>query len=407
MSRSSAGSRPSSGAYSAELFRWFEQHAVPVMRRLGDWPFVVAVREALPWSIVGLAAAFAVVLFVAPQSAGTSPSLGLRIAGALLPAFGVMAAVLAVMLPIRFARAGGYAVAPMTAGSVAAFIAALPHAVAHDAVAYLRTVGPSGLFLAMLACGLTAAFAWVLRSRHSPWRQWLAALLAVSFFVLLALVHVSPSALIGHAMQPIARMGDSYIALIVIVLVQSLLWTAGVHGPALLATIVTPVYLTMQMQNTHAYATHAPLPFIVVTSLFLFVFPGGSGSTLPLAAMLSFSKVKHLRRVGRLTIAPAICNINDPLIFGLPIVFNPYLIVPFVVTPLVLATLTYVAVAVGFVARPAFYVPSSVPEFVSTYLATQDVRSFVLVAVNIAIATVLYYPFVRAYERHLEAAPAA
>ena len=103
MSRSSAGSRPSSGAYSAELFRWFEQHAVPVMRRLGDWPFVVAVREALPWSIVGLAAAFAVVLFVAPESAGTSPSLGLRIAGALLPAFGVMAAVLAVMLPIRFA----------------------------------------------------------------------------------------------------------------------------------------------------------------------------------------------------------------------------------------------------------------------------------------------------------------
>ena len=215
----------------------------------------------------------------------------------------------------------------MTAGSVAAFIAALPHAVAHDAVAYLRTVGPSGLFLAMLACGLTAAFAWVLRSRHSLWRQWLAALLGVSFFVLLALVHVSPSALIAHAMQPIARMGDSYIALIVIVLVQSLLWTAGVHGPALLATIVTPVYLTMQMQNTHAYAAHAPLPFIVVTSLFLFVFPGGSGSTLPLAAMLSFSKVKHLRRVGRLTIAPAICNINDPLIFGLPIVFNPFRLV--------------------------------------------------------------------------------
>jgi PTS system cellobiose-specific IIC component len=59
------------------------------------------------------------------------------------------------------------------------------------------------------------------------------------------------------------------------------------------------------------------------------------------------------------------------------------------------------------VARPAFYVPSSVPEFVSTYLATQDVRSFVLVAINITVATLLYYPFVRAYERHLEAAPAA
>jgi lactose/cellobiose-specific phosphotransferase system IIC component len=324
----------------------------------------------------------------------------------LLPAFGVMAAVLAVVLPVRFARCARYAWAPMTAGSVLAFAAALPHGHANGIVDYLRTVGPSGLFLAMFGCGLTASFAWLLRSRDSLPRQWLAAACAAGFFVGLALLHVSPSAIIAQTMQPIARMGDSYVALIVIVLVQTLLWSAGVHGPALLATIVTPVYLTMQMQNTHAYANHAPLPFVVVTSLFLFVFPGGSGSTLPLAAMLAFSRIKHLRRVGRLTIVPAIFNINDPLIYGLPIVFNPYLIVPFVVAPLVLATLTYVAVSAGFVARAAFYVPSSVPSFVSTYLATQDVRSCVLVAINIALATLTYYPFVRAYERHLESTAA-
>jgi cellobiose PTS system EIIC component len=384
------------------------------MRRLGDWPFVVAVREALPWSIGGLAVAFAGVLLVSPHSLSSGgSSLGLRIAGALLPAFGAMAAVLAVALPLRFARAAGYLAAPITAGSILAFAAALPHWSAalprwsaEGLVAYLRTVGPSGLFLAMIACGLTAACAWLLRSRGSAARQWLAAGLAVAFFLVLMLVHVSPAGLIAQAMQPVARMGDSYIALIVIVLAQSLLWSAGVHGPALLATIVTPVYLTMQMQNTHAYSAHAPLPFIVVTSLFLFVFPGGSGSTLPLAAMLAFSRVKHLRRVGRLTVVPALFNINDPLIFGLPIVFNPYLIVPFVVTPLVLATLTYAAVATGFVARAAFYVPSSIPTFVSAYLATQDVRSFVLVAINIALATALYYPFVRAYERHLDGTPA-
>jgi cellobiose PTS system EIIC component len=405
MSRSSAESRPSSGAYSAALFRWFERRAVPVMRRLGDWPFVVAVRDALPWSIGGLAVAFVAVLFVQPAALGHSASLGLRIAGALLPAFGVMAAVLAVALPLRFARCARYAPVPTVAGSAFAFLAALPHRTAPDVVAFLRTVGPSGLFLAMSACGLTAFFAWLLRSRESVARQWLAAAMAIAFFVGLALLGVVPSALIAEAMHPIARMGDSYLALIVIVLAQSLLWSAGVHGPALLATIVTPVYLTMQMQNTHAYSAHSPLPFIVVTSLFLFVFPGGSGSTLPLAAMLSFSRVKHLRRIGRLTILPALCNINDPLIFGLPIVFNPYLIVPFIVVPLILATLTYAAVAFGFVARAAFYVPSSIPSFVSAYLATQDVRSFALVAINIAIATVVYYPFVRAYERHLEVTP--
>jgi cellobiose PTS system EIIC component len=68
----------------------------------------------------------------------------------------------------------------------------------------------------------------------------------------------------------------------------------------------------------------------------------------------------------------------------------------------VLATVTYIAVVTGFVSRAAFYVPSSVPTFVSTYLATQDLRAIALAALNIALATAMYYPFVRAYERHVE-----
>jgi PTS system cellobiose-specific IIC component len=155
------------------------------------------------------------------------------------------------------------------------------------------------------------------------------------------------------------------------------------------------------MQNTHAFGMHAPLPYIVVVSLFLFVFPGGAGATLPLAGLLALSQVQRLRRVGRMTLLPALFNINDPLIFGAPVVFNPYLVIPFVGAPLVLATLTYVVVSAGLVARPAFYVPSSVPTLISTYLATGDVRAIALVIVNIALATIIYYPFVRAYERHV------
>jgi PTS system cellobiose-specific IIC component len=75
--------------------------------------------------------------------------------------------------------------------------------------------------------------------------------------------------------------------------------------------------------------------------------------------------------------------------------------VPFVGVPVVLATITYAAVATGLVARAAFYVPSSVPTFVSTYVATQDLRAIALAALNIAVATAMYYPFVRAYERHV------
>jgi cellobiose PTS system EIIC component len=373
------------------------------MRRLGELPFIVAVREALPWSFIGLAAAFVAIL-IAQRNAGAphTSSLGLRLASALLPAFGVMAMALVVVLPLRLARVTRYGAAPLLLGSAGAFAFALPRPFGPDAIAYLRILGASGLFIAILACGITGAWMSATSRRlRAPIAQYFGALLAIGTFGVLFALHFSLSAAIVAAMHPIARLGDTYLALIAIVAIETLLWTAGVHGPAMLAAIVTPVYLTMQMQNTHAFTLHAPLPFIVVVSLFLFVFPGGAGATLPLAALLAISRVPRLRRVGRATFLPALFNLNEPLLFAAPVVFNPHLVVPFVGAPLVLATVTYLAVATGIVARAAFYVPSSVPTLVSTYLATQDLRAIALAALNIGLATVIWYPFVRAYERHL------
>lgn len=401
MSRSSVASKQSSAASKA--FRAFEARAVPVMRRVGGLPFVVAVREALPWSFIGLAAAFVAVLAIQLRSGmPQSLSLGLRVASALLPAFGIMAATLVVVLPLRLARATRYAATPLLAGSIVGFVLALPRPFGPDPVSYLRLLGPSGLFIAILTCGVTGA--WIAAARRRlpalP-ADYAGALLAIVTFAALAALRVSLAATIAAAMHPIARLGDTYLALIVIVAIETILWTAGVHGPAMLAAIVTPVYLTMQMQNTHAFTLHAPLPYVVVVSLFLFVFPGGAGATLPLAGLLAISHVPRLRRVGRATLIPALFNLNEPLLFAAPVVFNPHLVLPFVVAPLVLATVTYAAVALGFVSRAAFYVPSSVPTFVSTYLATQDFRAIALAAFNVVLATAIWYPFVRAYERHV------
>jgi len=374
------------------------------MRRVGELAFVAAVRDALPWSFIGLGIAFAAILSEQLLT-GTAPretSLGLRIAAALLPSFGIMAATLVVVLAIKLSRAARYALTPLLAGSAAAFALSLPRPFGPDPISYLRSLGASGLFIAILACGVTAGWiALVRRILRAPIADWTGALLGVGTFLALAALHVSLPAAIASAIGPLARLGDTYVALLVIVFVETLLWTAGVHGPAMLAAIVTPVYLTMQQQNTHAFTLHAPLPYIVVVSLFLFVFPGGAGATLPLAALLAISGVPRLRRVGRMTFVPALFNLNEPLLFAAPVVFNPHLVIPFVGAPLVLATVTYAAVASGLVARAAFYVPSSVPTVVSTYLATFDPRAVALAALNIALATLIYYPFVRAYERHV------
>lgn len=322
--------------------------------------------------------------------------LGLRISGALLPAFGVMGAALAPALGWVYAKRSELPPLPASLGCLAAYLIALPP-LDRPLLDYLQLVGPSGLFVALGVGGVFAAGAALNRN------GWLGALLVVVAALALRLDHVSVAALVQAFLAPLGRLGDTYLALILIVAIEMMLWTVGLHGPALLAAVVTPVYLTLQMQNTHAFQTHHALPHVVVVSLFLFVFPGGSGSTFPMAIMFALSRVKRLRTLGRVALLPAFFNVNEPLLFGAPVVLNPYLIPPFVIAPLALATTTYLAVVNGFVARPAFYVPSTVPTLVSTVLATLDPRAIALVVVNIALAALIYWPFVRAYEKHVEA----
>ncbi len=321
------------------------------------------------------------------------PGLGLRVSSALLPAFGIMGAALAPALGWQYAKRVSMPFTPAITGPLLAYIAALPP-VQGTLVDYLRLIGPSGLFLAIGIAGAFALFAKLLRN------AWAGAACVIVLCLVLHFSHVSLTALVETLLKPLGTLGDTFLAFIVIVFIETLLWTFGMHGPALLAAVVTPVYLTLQMQNTTAFQSHVALPHIVVVSLFLFVFPGGAGGTLPLALLLAFSRARKLHSIGRVTIVPALFNINEPLIFGAPIVFNPYLVPPFLIVPLLLATTTYFSMAWGWVGRPAFYVPSSIPTLISTYVATLDPRAVVLAVINIAIAAVVYFPFVRAYEAH-------
>jgi PTS system cellobiose-specific IIC component len=395
MSRSSDASKPSSANSSFEA-----------LRRIGELPFLAAVRDALPWSFVGLIAVFLVLLAASLlRSHPSIAALGLAVTAAMLPAFGAMSVVLAVALPLRYAARAQLSPIALVLGTVVTFALALPRPFGPSVLAYATAVGPTGLFLAMLAGGAVAFCAAILRRAAGPLlAAVLGALLAVGIFAVLLAQHISVAAAVVAALAPLAHLGDTYVALMIIVLVEMLLWSIGIHGPAMLAAVVTPVYLALQVQNTAAFSAHAPLPHIVVVSLFLFVFPGGAGATLPLAAWLAISRIPRLRRIGRLTLLPALINANEPLLFGAPVVFNPFLTIPFIVTPLVLATLTYVAVVTNVVSRPAFYVPSVIPVPIATYLATLDLRAVALVALNLIVAAIIYYPFVRASEHHLETA---
>ena len=199
-------------------------------------------------------------------------------------------------------------------------------------------------------------------------------------------------------LAPLGFLGDSFVALLLITGIESLLWLFGIHGPALLAAIVLPVYLNFQVENTAAFHEGMPLPHLVVVSTFMFVFTGGCGATLPMVLLMLRSRVPRLRTFAYATLLPSLINTNEPVMFGLPMVYNPVLGIPYLLAPLALVCTTYAALALHLVRAPIYYLPSTLPIFVNVFLATLDWRAIPLLLLNILIAGAIYLPFVRMYE---------
>jgi PTS system cellobiose-specific IIC component len=404
MSPSSAGSRQSSADSSLNpFFRWLEHRLEPFAQRFGDVPAILALRDALPFSFAGLIAGLAGFLLLAEHGSIVARFRHAFSSGRLVltldVGFTTMSVVLLFALAAVLARRLRYSAWLMIPATLAVFVLSMPHPRAAKISDYALALGASGLFLAIVVCLVTAGALALARRKLGAGRTWVGALAVIAIAFAAFELHLSLARALGLAIEPLGSLGDSYTALLVITLLQAALWLVGIHGPALLAAVVTPIYLKLQFENTAAYSHGSPLPHIVVVSTFLFVFPGGAGATLSLALLLLRSKSARLKKIAYAAIGPSLINTNEPLILGVPLVFNAYLAIPFLLVPGVLATTTYLAMRTGLVHSPAFYVPSSIPTLISVVLATFDWRAFVLALVNIGLATVIYAPFVRIFER--------
>ena len=143
------------------------------------------------------------------------------------------------------------------------------------------------------------------------------------------------------------------------------------------------------------------LPYLF-TEQFLqwYVWIGGAGSTLALSFLFLFSKSKYLKSLGKMTVVPGLFNINEPMIFGAPIVMNPILAIPFMVAPLVTTTLSYFVTRAGFIPLMMARLPFTVPAPIAAIISTNwSVGAGVLVMVNFGISLLIYYPFFKRYER--------
>lgn len=186
-----------------------------------------------------------------------------------------------------------------------------------------------------------------------------------------------------------------------------LLWSFGIHGMSIVGSVVRPIWLIMLEENGKALAagtSPTALPYIAPEQLYQWtVTIGGAGASIVVAVLFAFfCKSAFLKQVGRFSIVPGIFNINEPMIFGAPLMLNPYMFIPFNLVPLILTTTSYFAVdwgwVNGFTSLQAWTLPAPIGGFLS---AGNDWRVVVLIAVNLVIATVIYYPFVRAYDKKM------
>jgi PTS system cellobiose-specific IIC component len=203
--------------------------------------------------------------------------------------------------------------------------------------------------------------------------------------------------------QPLVQAGNTLPGILAPIIIITLLWATGIHGESVVGSVARPVWLVLLDQNIAAAAAGQPIPNIAPEPFFQwFVWIGGSGASLSLVLLMLFSKTPYLKSMGRATLLPGICNINEPVIFGVPVMLNPLLFIPFILGPVTIGILTYFAMQLGFVGKPYILVPWTLPAPIGAYLATGgDWRAIVLVLVNIAIVAALYYPFLKAYERKL------
>jgi PTS system cellobiose-specific IIC component len=237
-------------------------------------------------------------------------------------------------------------------------------------------------------------------------RSFAALLPTVSCVVLIWLiVHVFGIDLAGGIaalIRPLLLGGDSLAAVIIVVLIDSALWLVGVHGLSVLAA-VRPLWLAALAENMAAASSGQPPVHVFTQEFFIwFTWQGGSGVTLAFALQLLFAKSKQLRLVGRAGIVPALFNINEPLLFGAPVVMNGKLAPPFVIAPTVLVITSWLAMHVGLVRAPYIEVVWTLPAPAGAYLSTGgDVRAVVLQVANLALALLIWWPFVRRYDRFL------
>lgn len=423
---------------SNAFFNFIENTISPVAARLGTQRHVMAVRDgfigAMPFMIVG---SFLLVFAFPPFAADTSFTLGQwwlamskeyfnQIMTPFNMTMGIMACYISAGIAYNLAQSYKMDAFPTSMLSLMTFL--LIAAPLKDGGLPAAYLGGTGIFTTIIVGIYVTELCRFLKERNigiklpeqvpekirQSFNLLIPALVVIlTLYPLNLLLQSQFGMLLPEAImavfKPLISAADSLPAILFATFLAHALWFAGIHGAAIVGGIMAPFFLVNLGLNQDALAAGQPLTHIFIEGFWsFFIVLGGSGATFALVLLYIRSKSAHLRSIGKLGLVPACFNINEPVIFGSPIVMNPVLFIPFVVAPMVNATIAYSAAKMDLIGKVISLVPWTAPAPIgAAWSAGWQMSNGLLVIGLIVLDLAIYYPFFRVYEKQLLADEAA
>lgn len=236
-----------------------------------------------------------------------------------------------------------------------------------------------------------------------------AAICAIAYIIVRFVVQMTPyvtaSELIyGILQMPLTSLGTTLPGTLIASFFNDFLWFFGIHGTNVVQSVMGPLWEAARAANLEVYSADplALRPFVATTAFTdMIIFLTGTGLTLPLCIEMVFMcKSDRLRAVGKGAIIPGIFNVNEPVTFGLPIVLNPMLLIPYVIGPLVCVAISYIVMEIGIVPRPTGVpVPWTLPAPFGGWMMCGDWRGGALQIGILVLQGLFYWPFIKVLDR--------
>jgi len=235
----------------------------------------------------------------------------------------------------------------------------------------------------------------------------IATLSMIVYIVCDKLKGISMTEIIYEILQiPMQNLSDSLVGIVVIMALISIFWWFGLHGPNIVMGIMAPILTANSLANQAVVDAGQSLvvgenaKVVTVQMVDIYAKFGGAGITLGLIiAALIVAKSRQVKELSKMALVPGIFNINEPVIFGLPIVFNPLMIIPFILVPIFAVLMTYFSITLGFI-EPflAVQVPWTTPPIISGFLLSGWQGAVLQIAI-LAMSVFMYLPFVKLQDK--------